>query len=105
MTFEPHDLYSLINALIGFGCGLWVMKFAFTKANGKKPLRIVSGLIILFFATVYALDVLNVIEVATLGPDIVRPFLPVLYFIPVWESMSDPVHEKKDSDDKRGGNE
>lgn len=83
------EAFIIINVIMGWLCGIYTLWYAFNRANGKKPIRIVMGGIILYFAVMYTLDLFNILTLAEIGSYFLRPFLPLFYLFPVWESRAE----------------
>jgi hypothetical protein len=83
------DMWIIINAVMGWLVGLYVFQFAIRHANGKKPIRLISSAVIMYFAFVYTRAWLGYIPV----PDIavaLRPWVSIaVYFLPLWECRID----------------
>jgi hypothetical protein len=83
------DVLLLVNMAIGLVAGGYVLWYGLTRANGKKPIRVTSGVLILIFALGYGLVILGQLDGDLMGPVLFRPIISLLFLMPVWECMAE----------------
>lgn len=86
-----------ISAAVNF---YYVMK----HANGKKHLRLLSCFVMLYFTTVQFMAATGIIPYYEYGAEYLRPWMPVLYLIPVFDVIVD-FKKKSNTKDPSKGNE
>jgi hypothetical protein len=82
-----YDL--LINATfsaISAGVNLY---YVLRHSNGKKNIRLISCGIMIYFTLIQILAAVGAITYATYGAEYLRPWMPVLYLIPVFDVIID----------------
>ena len=89
MELDFSNVWVVVNAVLGLSLGLWTIIFNIRHGNGKKALRIFSGLLVLYFGISYSLHIMNLLDIGDFAPQYLTPFLPLFYFIPLWESRAD----------------
>lgn len=77
------------NALIALASSLVNFAYYFKHANGKSKLRLLSGVVLLYFAMVYISAALGLVNDETIGPEYLRTFIGVLFLLPVWDTIAD----------------
>lgn len=82
-----YDL--IINAIFsGISAGV-NFYYVLRHANGKKGIRLISSLVMIYFTIIQLFAASGVITYATYGAEYLRPWMPVLYLIPVFDVIID----------------
>lgn len=89
------SLFLIINALTGIGAGAFNLWYAIVHANGKRPLRLLSAAILFYIGIAYVFTIFGYVTEATLGPEFLRPFFPILMLLPVWDAIADGYNLKE----------
>lgn len=86
----PSDVILVaFNAAIALVSAIFNISYFLTHANGKKHLRLLCGFIMLYFSAIYFAAALGELPLNTFGSDYLRPFLWLLFFIPMWDARID----------------
>lgn len=84
----PHpDLW--FNAIVSGISAAVNIYYVMRHANGKKSLRLVSAAIMIYFTIVQILAAVGSIPYAQFGVEYMRPWVPVLFLIPVFDVIVD----------------
>jgi hypothetical protein len=87
----------VVNAVISGVVGAFLLLCGLLFANGKKPIRIFGGLILLYFCLMYIFVLDGLLTETLLGPVFLRPALPLLYLLPFMDAWADGFHRKHEA--------
>jgi hypothetical protein len=89
MMPEAETLLLVINMVIALTSAVYNFVYYFSHKNGKKHLRLLCAFIMLYFAVIYGAAALNFLEHVSFGSEYLRPFIWLLFFIPMWDARAD----------------
>lgn len=58
-------------------------------ANGKKKVRLISFVAMIYFTLIQGLVVFGYLSQESFGSELLRPWMPVLYLLPVFDVIVD----------------
>lgn len=82
-----YDL--LLNALVSFISAGVNLYYVMKHSNGKKGIRLVSCVIMIYFTIIQLAAGVGWMEYHDFGVEYLRPWMPVLYLIPVFDVIVD----------------
>jgi hypothetical protein len=82
-----YDL--LLNASVSAISAAVNFYYVIRHANGKKGIRLLSCAIMIYFTLIQVFAATGVIPYAEYGAEYLRPWMPVLYLIPVFDVIID----------------
>jgi hypothetical protein len=100
-TFISIHYDLIFNAFISAISAAANLYYVLRHANGKKNVRMVSVCIMIYFTIIQICAASGVISYATFGAEYLRPWMPVLYLIPVFDVIVD--FRKKTKTAPKGG--
>lgn len=89
MMPEAETIVLAINALVALASAVYNFVYFISHKNGKKHLRLLVSFIMIYFAFVYVAAVLDFLEHISFGSEYLRPFMWLLFFIPMWDARAD----------------
>ncbi len=92
-----HLLINGIVSLISAGANIF---YIWKHANGKKYVRLVSVFVMLYFTGIQLATAFNYLDHEIFEAEYLRPWMPVLYLIPVFDVIVD--FKKKKNPPKKG---